>query len=64
MNYRTKDGQTGISIRFVQSWNPNELKIPSVTDCAIALACDDDREGVSTMDKIADALAFLKRYIH
>lgn len=63
MSDTARDEQTGISIRFIKSFDEATIKPGSLTDRALLLAGNDDRD-ISTMDKIADALTFLTREIH
>lgn len=59
-----KDPDVGISIRFIRAWDDKADVTPgSLTDQALMLASHDERD-VPTMDKIADAIAFLKSRIH
>lgn len=63
-----KDSKTGISIRFVRQFNQNQDlnggTHPSMVDIAWQLACGDEREGVSFMDKLNDALTYMHLHIH
>lgn len=61
---KAEDKQTGVSIRFIERFDPKTAILSPITERMFALAAADDREDVSTMQKLLDAREFLKRQIH
>lgn len=56
----------GLSLRLIRHYDPEQDKYPgtSMRDQALMLALADDREDVTTAQKIADAWTFLKSRVH